>query len=246
MYDQTMMSVTCNVPLPNGYMCGIQTIAGRCSRCQRAFCASHQVYGQTYFGELIPTGICTVCRDEEQKRKAEEGWRRQQEQEEFIKRDPQAYFDSGLAVMELVAADVPRDALFEVQERVKRKWFGDKEYMVAEPIGSGWVLGTFTWMVEEPEHPLRTEYHQHAEKKLAFLLKRNIDKPNRIYGALGLVPVRPYADEVYRGYVRVDTGIYNERLNVWRGKLVYRFSDGVSYKEEVERAMQAVKKLLGK
>jgi hypothetical protein len=77
MYEQTQMSVQCNIILNNGYMCGIQAV-GRCATCQRAFCVSHQAHERVdYFGQPIKSGICIICshkrQEEERKRLKEAG-----------------------------------------------------------------------------------------------------------------------------------------------------------------------------
>ncbi len=198
---------------------GIQAI-GRCATCEHAFCRTHQAWsGQTpYVDRCAP---CLATKQTE----AVRCWKEAQV--------PYVYFESGAARTALLASHVPPVDIYNIRRKWKTGLFGDREVVVATPVGHGWILGTFKWASPGVPDGYWTDVVI-SEDHLTALLDLSVDDPRYSeysYSAhmrtCGLVPVRPYS----RGY--------EAWKGVFKGNLTTEDLDG--WRE----VMQAVKRLTG-
>ena len=210
--------------------CGVQAI-GRCARCQRTFCASHQAYNKDTWGYPVPVAsLCAQCvKDQrEAERKNKEDW------QAFEK-----YFANGEALATLRRSSVQKVKVYRSyrRERDHRNVYlrvgADKQYSF---YGYGWVLGEFGWylgdrgtyamrevsrLIEEGKDPNSNNIQIPVlPNYITLLMDTDMDAARRDsafkstdYGLTemaynyGLAPVVPYADgyehEVVQGWYRM-------------------------------------------
>ena len=161
----------CEIKLKNGSNCGVTAI-GRCSTCERAFCASHQAHHPNV-GRLIT--MCAPCfakTPEEVKRaqRAKEDAERDKHMEE--QNAARQYFRSGSARAALRASGAQLVNVHWVRTYPKTRLFGKQEASVVIK-GHGWLLGEFRWLRHELSWDNRTntgETKSFAENWLTILL----------------------------------------------------------------------------
>ena len=223
--DMKMMSVQCNIILNNGYMCGLPPI-GRCATCQRAFCASHQAWGNAVVywsdGTFNPGGpyvdMCAPCFA---MKKAEDDKRREEA------RAPYHYFESGAARTALLTSGVQPVKIYEVEKRVKKGFLFTREVNNVTLLQS-WILGEFEWKYSVP---VARGTEDVKKKWLTALLDLSPDDQRlRYHSGHNSTLARV---QLYRGGYELVLG--------W----LDRFEGNWEYGHGWREAMQAVKRLTG-
>jgi serine/threonine protein kinase/pSer/pThr/pTyr-binding forkhead associated (FHA) protein len=127
----------CEIPLNNGYNCGVTT-KGRCATCGRAFCASHQARS----GQIVYIDQCAPClakarADEEERNR--EYWAKHRAKLD----EAREYLHSGAARTALLTSGVQPVNIYQIQRKLEKKFFS-QSYRTVEVITSirrGWILG---------------------------------------------------------------------------------------------------------
>lgn len=225
MYEQTGLSVQCNIILNNGDMCGIPAI-GHCDACQRAYCTSHQAYRDNSFGGFVPVrNLCVMC--EKERLKAEEERTRKDIE---LARSIHELFHDGSALAMMRGSGVQKVRVYKSEayrETIRSGYITKKHYSF---LGDGWVLGEYKWSNVKDT----LAYHEESWKMqelpdistyVTVLLDIERHKLRKeLLSNHGLVPVVLYAD----GYEYEDE--YGYRRNMLGG---------------LRYAAEAVKKLAG-
>ncbi len=173
-------TVGCEIELKDGRICSIPPI-GRCATCGRAFCATHQGWGDGTFYDRDRSYVdmCAACYA---MKKADEAERQRKHQAEL--NEACAFFQSDSARTALLTAEVRPIKIYRTERKEKKKWvFGSSQWVeVVTSIQHGWLLGDLSgeYTVKGDGFP-----HVHHDIGLAALL--DIDK-----GVL--TRVEPYLD----------------------------------------------------
>ncbi len=178
------MGTDCGIELKSGDLCGVPAI-GRCSTCERAFCASHQALTR----EIRYVDLCAPCLAKQQA---------EQEKRGMAPADsPRRYFPQA-AKTDLLTAGVPTVEIYEVRSEWKPGRFrGGRSVDMVTTLGSGWILGTFEWTYYKPS---RYDQELVTGDWLTALLCEGPDwlrNPNSHYAFIRVTPHPPGYRYVY-------------------------------------------------